>query len=63
MYYFELRGDDPRRTSYSEENHSIEEMRSNFVGTFIQVGEEPHDVEQVIGILTQEQAERYFDED
>ena len=60
MYYFKMRGDDPIRSKYSENDYTIEEMKREHVGKFIRVGDEPHDVEQIIGIMTEAEAEEYF---
>lgn len=60
MYYFKMRGDDPIRSKYSENDYTIEEMKKEHVGKFIRVGDEEHDVEQIIGIMTETEAEEYF---
>lgn len=60
-YYFAFNDDDPMRTSYTESDMTIEEMRKMFVGTFIQVGDEPHDINRVADIWTAEQAKNYFE--
>jgi hypothetical protein len=55
MYYFKMRGDDTIRSKYSEKDYTVDEMKKEFVGKFIRVGDEPHDVEQIIGIMTEEE--------
>jgi hypothetical protein len=62
MYYFKLRGDDPINSKINEKEKTIEEMRKEFLNKFIRVGDEPHDVAQIIGIMTEEEANKYFDE-
>ena len=61
-YYFAFSNDDPMRSKYPESKMTIEKMRELFVGTFIQVGDEPHDVNRVADIWTEEQAKKYFND-
>ena len=61
-YYFEIRGDDPIPSKFPESEYSMEFMKMNFVGKFTRTGDEEHDYGQIIRILTQEQADRYFKE-
>ena len=50
-YYFALASADPVRI-YTNENASIEELRSQYVGSWVRIGEEDHDIDRVIDILT-----------
>ncbi len=61
-YYFAFTNDDPMRTSFKENEISIEEMRKTFIGTLVQTGDEPHDVERVFDIWTEEQAKAYYND-
>ena len=62
FYYFAFANDDPLRTAYTENEINIEELRKTFVGTFIQTGDELHDVSRVIDIWTNEQANAYYND-
>jgi len=61
-YYFAFADDDAMRSTFTEEEISIEEMRERFVGSFIRVGDEEYDVSRVSDIWTEEQAKAYFAE-
>ena len=58
-YYFTFTNDDPLRSSFKEDEISIEDMRKNFVGNFVHAGDEPHDVARVADIWTEAQAKAY----
>lgn len=60
-YYFALRADDPVRTAYKEEETTIEELRKQFVGKAIQVGDEEHDIGIITDIWTEEKARAYYE--
>lgn len=60
-YYFAFANDDPMRTTYTESELTVEEMRKRFVGTWVQTGDEPHDVARIADIWTAEQAARYYE--
>lgn len=59
-YYFAFFNDDPMRTTYAENEISIEEMRKRFVGDFVTIGDEPHDISRIADIWTEEQAKAYY---
>lgn len=59
MLYFKMRNGDPIRTKYTEA-YGIENVEKAYVGKFLRVGDEPHDIDQIVGIMTQEQADAYF---
>ena len=61
-YYFAFTNDDPLRTAYQENEISIEEMRKQFVGTFIRVGDEENDVNRVSDIWTEDQVKAYYND-
>ena len=59
-YYFALRGDDPLRSAYAEDETDIISLKKKLVGEYIKVGDEDHDWAQVVDIWTEEQAKAYF---
>lgn len=61
-YYFAFANGDPMRTSFKENEISIEEMRKRFVGTWVQMGEEEYDADRVNDIWTTEQANAYYND-
>ena len=61
-YYFAFANADPMRTAFSAEEISIEEMRSRFVGTWVNCGDEDYDAERVVDVWTQDRAREYFND-
>ena len=59
-YYFAFTNGDPVRTSFKENEINIEEMREQFVGTWVKTGDEDHDTGRVNDIWTTEQANAYY---
>ena len=61
-YYFAFTNDDPMRTSFRENEITIEEMKTRFIGKAIQTGEEDHDYSIVSDIWTEAQAKAYYND-
>ena len=61
-YYFAFTNDDPMRTSFRENEITLEEMKTRFIGKAIQTGEEDHDYSMVSDIWTEAQAKAYYND-
>ena len=61
-YYFAFANDDPLKTAFNENEITVDEMRERFVGSWVRVGDDEHDVNQVSDIWTSDQAKKYFEE-
>jgi hypothetical protein len=61
MYYFKLRGDDPVQTHFSEEEYTKDDLARAYVGQWLKTGDEEYDESQIIGIMTEEEANAYFE--
>ena len=62
FYYFAFTNADPLRTSFKENEISLEEMRKQFIGTWVQTGDEDHDCDRVADIWTTAQATAYYND-
>ncbi len=60
FYYFAFTNNDPMRTSFKENEISIEDMKKQFVGTWVKTGDEDYDTDRVNDIWTTEQANAYY---
>jgi hypothetical protein len=61
-YYFAFTNDDPMRTSFRENEITLEEMKTRFIGKAIKTGEEDHDYSIVSNIWTEAQAKAYYND-
>ena len=61
-YYFAFTNDDPMRTSFRENEITLEEMKTRFIGKAIQTGDEEHDYSIVTNIWTEAQAKAYYND-
>lgn len=61
-YYFAFTNGDPMRTSFRESEISIEELRKQFAGTWVSVGDEEHDTALICDIWTETQARAYYND-
>ena len=61
-YYFAFTNGDPMRSSFKENEISIENMKKQFVGTFIRTGDEDHDFDRVADIWTEAKAKAYYND-
>lgn len=59
-YYFAFSNGDPMKSSFNENELSIENMKKQFVGTFIRTGDEEHDFDRVADIWTEAEATAYY---
>lgn len=59
MFYYKLSNNDPWECP--DRTSTKEELEKKYIGTRIKVGDEPHDVDIIVGIMTEEEANAYFE--
>jgi hypothetical protein len=61
-YYFAFTNADSLRTSFKENEISLEEMRKQFIGTWVRTGDEEYDCDRVADIWTTAQTNAYYND-